>query len=492
MLKNKIFLLFALGIFLFTPLEKADGKDIDVNVGNKVSNGVRESSLTGFNFGANIKGNILHRIYYVKGVKALSNEKYPEAISQLRKAFGIDPGSMRIKKALAVALNNYALSLGDEDKEEAVELMEEASRVLPEDTSPKENLAVLFNKWGLALHKKGDLEGAAEKFKKAAELHPSKKTYQKNLGAVLNQQGSDYLKKGEFNSAIKAFYEAVRYMSESEHSWIMLGDCYYQLDDLGEAINCWEEAKRLSPENRIVREKLAKAKKEWPVQKDFDQFSSGYFKINFSPDFSREKTDEIYNYVKKAIWDVGRDLNFYPKQKFSVFVYQSEQFKEVFGSKKHLAGLYDGKIHLHINDKAVPERIAAVIRHEYTHMVIFWITQGNCPLWFNEGLACFEEKKEAAVDFKELKILARQNRLIPLFKISEACLYSADFEKATLAYREAHSAVKYLIDEYGWWMVRKMLALFGKGKTEGEVIKEVLRMTPARLEEKWISSLGDE
>ncbi|MEA3368870.1 MAG: tetratricopeptide repeat protein [Candidatus Ratteibacteria bacterium] len=445
-----------------------------------------------FNLGLDIKGNILHQVYYVKGVKALNNEQYPEAIGQLRKAFEIDPGSMKIKKALAVALNNYALSLGDGNKEESVELMEEAIRVLPEDTSPKQNLAVLFNEWGLALHKKGDLEGAAEKFKKAAELHPRKKTYQKNLGAVVSQQGSNYLKKGEFDSAIKAFHEAVRCMPESEHPWIMMGDCYYQLDDLGEAIDCWEEAKKLSPENRLVKNRLDKAKKEWPVQKNFDQFSSSYFRINFSPDFSRDKTDEIYNYVKEAIWDVGRDLGFYPRQKFSVFVYQSEQFKEVFGPKKHLAGLYDGKIHLHINDKTAPERIAAVVRHEYTHAVIFWITQGNCPLWLNEGLACFEEKKKEAVNFKELKIPAQQNRLIPLFKLSEACFYSADFEEASLAYREAHSVVKYLLGEYGWWTVRKILVLFGEGKTEEEVIKEALRMTPARLEEKWRSSLDDE
>ena len=435
------------------------------------------------------KGGVLSQIYYFKGVMAANQEEYPEAISQLRKALEILPESKKIKGVLATALNNYALSLEDAEKEKSIELLEEAVLILPAKRLLKDNLASVYNEWGLELLKEENINEAIEKFDKALDIYPAGKIYQNNLGDALKLKGFGYFNKAEFNLAAMIFNEALQYLPESSELWAMLGESYYRLDNLEEAIHYWKEAERLLPENEILKKKLAKAKKEWSVQRDFEKFDSRYFKINFTPDIRRDRIYEIYGYVNEAIWSVRYDLGFSPQQRFSIFVYSSDQFAKIFGPQKNLVGLYDGKIHLKINERTTSERMSELIRHEYAHMAIFELTQGRCPFWLNEGLARFEEKKGKAVDFSGLKRLARQNRLIPLSELSEAFSRLEDIIGTNLAYSQVHSLVKYIIDGYGFWKVRKMLALFGKGKAEREVIKEVLRIEPEDLEENWRKKL---
>jgi len=435
------------------------------------------------------KGNVLSQIYYLKGARALNKGEYPEAIAKLRKALEISPESKKIKRALATALNNYSQSLPDDEIEKSIELIEESVEICPEEEQLKKNLAVQYTNCGLKLQEKGDLAEAIEKFKKSIDLYPEEDKYQENLGRALNYKANGCFKKGEFEEAVRTFSEARQYIPENFYLWIMLGESYYKLDRLEEAIDCWGEAEKLSPENQILKQKLAKAKKEWPVQKDFRKFSSSYFQVNFSPDFSRDKAYEVYNYVKEAIWSIGRDFGVYPKEKFSVFVYQSGEFNEIFDEREHIGGVYDGKVHLHINERTSSERMSEIIRHEYTHAVIFWTTHGRCPVWLNEGLACFEEKKDKPVDFSGLKKLARQNKLLPLSELSAACYNLKDLGLSNLAYKEAHNLVKYIIAEYGFWQVRKMLALFGEGKKEPDVIKEVLHLEPETLERDWQKKL---
>jgi len=442
------------------------------------------------NLGMSSKGDIFSKVYYAKGVMALYKEDYPEAINLLKKALKILPESEKIKSTLATAFNNYSLSLGNIDKEKSIELLEEAVLLFPSDQLLKNNLANVYNEWGLALQREKNIEGAIEKLRKALEIYPAGKTYQNNLGYILGLKGYGYFVKGEFSSAIDIFTEAIKYAPENSDLWGLLGETYYKSDNLEDAIICWKKAERLRPEDKDLKKKLSKVKKEWSVQKNFEEFSSSYFQIKFSPSFSRDKAYEIYEHIKEAVWSVRRDLGFSPKNKFSIFVYPSDQFGKIFGSNKHLVGLYDGKIHLNIDKKTTSERIAELIRHEYTHMAISRLSRERCPFWLNEGLARFEEKKDSDVDFRSLKKIARQNKIIPLSELSGTFSQLEDFTEASLAYTQSHSMVKYIIDDYGGlWVIRKMLVLFGKGKTEREVIKEVLHIEPETLEEKWKKKL---
>ena len=446
--------------------------------------------LSLLNLGLLSKGNVLSRVYFRKGVRALNQENYPEAIAQLKKAYEISQDSREIRDTLTIALNNYALLLEDVERDRAIELLEEAIAIDPKSQLLKKNLASVYNAWGLKLEKEKKEEEEIEKFRKAVELSPGEKVYRKNLGMALGNKSHSYFKEGDYEAAVGAAEEASQYIRDNKAIWIILGDSYNKLDNLEEAINCWQKALSLSPQGDTdLNKRIERAKREKLAQKDFKIFRSSYFTIKFSPGFDRGKATEIYTYVKDAIWTVGRDLGLYPKGKFLVFIYESDQFKMISGGYKHISGLYDGKIHLNIANETAPGDIAGVVRHEYTHAVIFWINQGRCPLWINEGLACYEESRDKEIDLRDLKEMAREGKLIPLAELSKACAQLADYKETSLAYKQAYSLVKFIIDEYGFWKVRKMLASFGEGKGEKAVLKEILRIDPEELEEEWKEKL---
>ncbi len=434
----------------------------------------------------------IFQYYYCGGVLAINKDNYPLGLSLLRKGLDFEPDSQKIKEALSTGLNNYALSLRAEEKEKAIRLLEEAVLISPEQELFRKNLASLYNDLGIMTGRQNNFDEAIKNLQKALEIEPANKIYQYHLGNLLKIQGYSYFEKDEFNIAIDFLNDALQYLPSDTTILRLLGEAYYKIDDFEEAMNHWEEALRILPADTGLKKNLAKVIREWSVQKNFEEFHSKYFKISFSPALSRDKAYAVYNSVKEAVWTVGKDLRFYPAKQVSVFVYPREEFEKIFQPHKHLVGLFDGKIRLSINDDTGPEKISELVRHEYTHVVLFELTKEKIPVWLNEGLARFEEKRNQPVDFTELKNLARQKKLIPFYKLSEIFSNLENFDQAHLAYMQVHSLVKYIIDEYGMWMVRKMIELFNQGKTEREVIKEVLRIEPEQLEKEWRKKLINE
>ena len=56
---------------------------------------------------------------------------------------------------------------------------------------------------------------------------------------------------------------------------------------------------------------------------------------------------------------------------------------------KWAGGCYDGSIHLLYCAAGEPVLgiLYALLRHEWVHLLVYHLTNGNCPVWLDEGLA---------------------------------------------------------------------------------------------------------
>lgn len=68
---------------------------------------------------------------------------------------------------------------------------------------------------------------------------------------IFKKAVSDYSKKN-YNEALKTFQQLENTDKVSFEILFDIGNCYYRLDELGEAIQYWEKAKKLSPSNDDV------------------------------------------------------------------------------------------------------------------------------------------------------------------------------------------------------------------------------------------------
>ncbi len=126
--------------------------------------------------------------------------------------------------------------------------------------------------------------------------------------------------------------------------------------------------------------------------------------------------------------------------------------------------------------------------HELTHLLFHQITSGLAPLWFDEGLAVYNQ------DYREYEMLLRfkdalsTHNLLQLHDISSE--FPADADRAYLAYAESWNVVDYMYKTFGQ---SRMSALFQQMKSQDHSfdgdVAQALGVHMNQLEGQWLTSL---
>ncbi len=151
------------------------------------------------------------------------------------------------------------------------------------------------------------------------------------------------------------------------------------------------------------------------------------------------------------------------------------------------AGHYqDGIVRLRPQTLETESELRRVLRHELTHAVIDQRTQGNCPHWFQEGIAQFLDGTDVLLT--EAWLRRDPSPLIPLFRI-EGPFRDREPRSREKAYRESASAVSYLVSR----VRRKGLLFLIQRLGEGQLFERALLETGlsyTELGRDWEASLG--
>ncbi len=102
-------------------------------------------------------------------------------------------------------------------------------------------------------------------------------------------------------------------------------------------------------------------------------------------------------------------------------------------------------------DSILPHELGHIVLHEYVGIYI------PIPLWFDEGVAMYQEKAKQLGGLKATRIAIKNEKFIPLTQLANVRLYAeTDLEKIHLFYAESASIVNFMITELGDFRFRKL------------------------------------
>lgn len=338
--------------------------------------------------------------------------------------------------------------------------------------------------------KQGDAERAIDLYRQALKFSlypPDELRLTVNLSDALIQQT-------HYSDAINLLLTESNQYPNLALLPILLGSAYYHKEDLARAIEQWKKAmaiegweKGLDPKDaQKVRDALAKAEKENEAASGFEEIQSIHFLLRYDGSEAKGLGQPVLDSLEDAFRKISLDLDYYPRETIVVLLYSKDTFRDITQSPGWVGALNDGKIRVPVSGLvSVTDELARMLKHELTHSFVHLITQGNCPVWFNEGLAQFEEGKNTAT-FPGLggAPLARafSSGLLPSYKDLEGSFLKLSPDKVGPAYAKSLAGIEYLHETYGMAEIHQLLKALAGNSDLGGLIQQDLRITYPNFE----------
>lgn len=131
-----------------------------------------------------------------------------------------------------------------------------------------------------------------------------------------------------------------------------------------------------------------------------------------------------------------------------------------------------------------------IIPHELSHQVLHQAVEnpyGGLPLWFDEGLAVYNQETPDTFFPIIIERAATTDQLIPLDALASS--FPADTDRALLSYAQSHSVVAYMIETYGNEKMAELVATFQQAVPVEAAIPQVLGVSVDELDAAWRATL---
>lgn len=326
----------------------------------------------------------------------------------------------------------------------------------------------VYTKIGNILFDNRNYEKAISYYQKAIEQCPSFLAPKINLS-------STYMATGNIHEALPYTLEAISEYPDEYALHQILGDIYYLMDRMDAAIYEWEEAVRLRPNEKISK-KIAKAKKELELSKDFRVENAAHFTLKFDGEKHPAIGDKIVSYLEDSFDELLYKFNHYPLMATTVILYPDKAFYKITEAPKWVGGLYDGKIRIPVKGLTrLTKRSKNVLRHELAHVFIFSKTNGNCPAWFHEGIAQIIEGKSQP-SYSKIK--------------EKTAIVDAQWLEKNIDYPISLSLTAFLEERYSFYSINMVLDELGKGSDLDKSLKKSIDLSLPELIREWKESFS--
>ncbi len=188
--------------------------------------------------------------------------------------------------------------------------------------------------------------------------------------------------------------------------------------------------------------------------------------------------------LEEAYVKVGADLLFWPSDRLGAELYSQKDFFDITRSPSWVGAIYDGKIKMPaggINERT--GELERVLFHEYTHALVYRLSKGRAPAWLNEGLAQYEEGSKRPGFARRAKALVREGDMA--LSSIEGSFLNMPPDMAEKAYTLSLSVTGYIIDEFGFSSLKKILTGLGEGLDLDSALRASIFLSYEALEESW-------
>jgi tetratricopeptide (TPR) repeat protein len=128
------------------------------------------------------------------------------------------------------------------------------------------------------------------------------------------------------------------------------------------------------------------------------------------------------------------------------------------------------------SQSANPVNWQAVLWHEFTHVITLQMTRNKMPRWLSEGISVFEELDANPTWGQRMTARYREMILgedfVPISELSSAFLAPKTPMHLQFAYYESALAVEFIVKNFGFDAVKKILRDLGEGKEINKSIAE--------------------
>ena len=346
------------------------------------------------------------------------------------------------------------------------------------DARERHQQAIAANDRALELSQQRDYAGAAASLEQAAAEYPDEPALRANLAMAHGGLSCERIQHGQYGEARDHINRALSLCDSSAVLWYIKAELDNRMNQPDSATAAMAAARRLGGLTPAVQEKLERLQRELAAQAGYQSDYSGYFEIKFDGDENRAFAEEVLSQLEGIHEQVGRDLGWQVRATTSVILYSGQQFTDVTRLPSWMGAAFDGKIRVpmagYVRDRTT---LRAVLAHEFTHAALFDMIGGNCPVWFNEGLAQIEEGR------------APEAVYVPLPQLAGPFSGMKD-DQAKLAYAASLSAVSYLIHEHDRGFVRIMLEKIHNGMDFTAAFAATYGQTQAEFEQQWQGSMA--
>ncbi len=308
-----------------------------------------------------------------------------------------------------------------------------------------------------------------------------------NLAIQFYNQAVGHFEKSEYDLARQALKDSIAQEENNPLAYALLGDIDYLEQQLKDAKAHYELAYALGP-TEDLKKKIEKLSEEIKVEKKLATYREQHFLIKYHDEEQRFEGFELRELLRQTYQTLSKDFAYYFNYQVVVLLYDEEEFRNIVQQPHWVGGVYDGKVRMPAYKKGFGnQELAALTAHEVTHAFVAAMSGKRAPAWINEGLAEYEENKIKKNDLIVFRSAIKTNTLLPLDQLlaQNATSSLPDALRVGLFYEESFHLVSYLVERYGMFDIKKMLAEFEKGKNSDEAVQEVLKISTARLEKEW-------
>ncbi len=307
------------------------------------------------------------------------------------------------------------------------------------------------------------------------------------LAIQLYNQAVLQFQKNEYDLARASLRASLEQDGLNSFAYELMGDIEANEQNLAEAKANYEIAFNLRTSEEL-KNKIEKLQNESKVEKKMARYGEEHFIIRYDKSGEAYEGFEIRELLREAYRKLSRDFAFYFKRKVAVILYDEADFAEITGTPHWVAGTFDGKLRMPINKSGFSDLdVRALTAHEMTHAFVTAMSASRAPAWIQEGLAEYEENKIKPVDLLVFDSGVKTGTLFALevLMAQEATQNLQDPLLIALFYQQTFHLTRYLVQRYGMYRIKKILAEYGAGKNSDEAIRNVLRISPSRLEKEW-------
>jgi hypothetical protein len=211
----------------------------------------------------------------------------------------------------------------------------------------------------------------------------------------------------------------------------------------------------------------------------------------------RGEAELVLETAEKFYQPITEDFGYTPRGRIPIILYSTKQeLNQSFGwdaSESAMGVYWAGVIRVLSPGAWVAETEADRVRevfvssgpvaHELTHLMVDYLTGGNYPRWFTEGVAQYEEYKLTGFTLSKPEDSLKP----PLYSMQEL---SRDFDNLadqTRAYSQSLAAVQYIVSQYGDDALAGLIKELGLGCSFSQAAEKVLQLDDTQFEARWQS-----